>query len=153
MFDNTLEVITKTAFHLQKTGPENPRYNSVTLCKVVTRLMLAIVKFDRFFVFVDFHIDYSGIPQSWLDPVNPDIFKFVGINLHIWTNDPFILGKPMKVSLSESGYELFSRLGIGEKAERAIKKIIGDNRANESDKISLVQTMLKLLGTFYLRSL
>ena len=148
MFDNTLDVITKTAFSLQKAGPDNAKYNSVTLCKVVTRLMLSIVKFERCFVFVDFHIDYSSIPKSWVDPINPEIFKHVGLNLHIWTNDPFILGKPLKVPLSESGYDFFSMLGVGERAERAIKKIIGDNRANESDKICLIQLMLKGLSNF-----
>jgi hypothetical protein len=148
MFDNTLEVITKTGFRLQKVEQENPKYNSVTLCKVVTRLLLAIVKFERFYVFVDFHIDYKTIPESWTNPVNPDIFKHVGLFLRVWTNSALILSKPLDIPLSESGFEFFSRLGMGERAERAIKKIIGDNRANESDKIALSQLISKLIGKF-----
>jgi hypothetical protein len=147
MFDNALDVITKTGFSIQKLGIENPRFNSVTLCKVVTRFFLSILRFENCYLFVDFRINFDSIPQSILAPIDPDIFKKVGLTLHIWTNSLQFLGKPLEIPLSESGFDFFARFGHGEQAERAIKKIVTDNRAYASDKLAIRLLLLRLLSS------
>lgn len=149
MFDNALDAITKTGFNISKAVIEKPKFSSVTLCKVVSRLLLAMVKFERYFMLIDFRIDYRTIPQECLNPIDPNLFKKVGLILVIWTNSCQVMRRPLEIDLSEPGFDFFSRLGHGDKAERAIKKIVCDNRVNDSDRIVLCRKLNRLLSIIY----
>ena len=74
--------------------------NTVTLVKVVSRLLLMTLKMERVFVFVDFRIDYSAIDEAFLNNLEASSFQKIGLVMQVWTNDPAVIYPPVEFKVS-----------------------------------------------------
>lgn len=145
-FDSALDLITKTGFTIQKTVQDLTRPSTVTLCKIANRLILATIKYQNLFLFADFRIDFFSIPQKSLENISQQTFKDINLKLCVWTSNQLVSSKVTEFSLSESVFTFFERFGQGNKATRAVAKLIFFNRSNDQDKIDLQRILQRFLS-------